>query len=86
MKEGDYAGAVNQAYNSAQDMTDGLHLVDDSMFREYKELRDLMRTTKISISEEDAANIPDFKDWKKSQFGRLRIGSDGMGVDTFYRY
>ena len=85
MKEGDYAGAVNQAYNSAQDMIDGLHLVDDSMFREYKELRDLMRTTKISISEEDAANIPDFKDWKKSQFGRLRIGSDGMSVDTFYQ-
>lgn len=85
IKEGDYPGAVNQAYNAAQDMVDGLHLVDDSMFREYKELRDLMRTTKISISEEDAANIPDFKDWKKSQFGRLRIGSDGMGVDTFYQ-
>lgn len=85
IKEGDYPGAVNQAYNAAQDMIDGLHLVDDSMFREYKELCDLMRTTKISISEEDAANIPDFKDWKKSQFGRLRIGSDGMGVDTFYQ-
>ena len=85
IKEGDYPGAVNQAYNAAQDMIDGLHLVDDSMFREYKELRDLMRTTKISISEEDAASIPDFKDWKKSQFGRLRIGSDGMGVDTFYQ-
>lgn len=85
IKEGDYPGAVNQAYNAAQDMIDGLHLVDDSMFREYKELRDLMRTTKIYISEEDAANIPDFKDWKKSQFGRLRIGSDGMGVDTFYQ-
>lgn len=85
IKEGDYPEAVNQAYNAAQDMIDGLHLVDDSMFREYKELRDLMRTTKISISEEDAANIPDFKDWKKSQFGRLRIGSDGMGVDTFYQ-
>lgn len=85
IKESDYPGAVNQAYNAAQDMIDGLHLVDDSMFREYKELRDLMRTTKISISEEDAANIPDFKDWKKSQFGRLRIGSDGMGVDTFYQ-
>lgn len=85
IKESDYPGAVNQAYNAAQDMIDGLHLVDDSMFREYKELRDLMRTTKISISEEDAANIPDFKDWKKSQFGRLRIGRDGMGVDTFYQ-
>lgn len=85
IKEGDYLGAVNQAYNAAQDMIDGLHLVDDSMFREYKELRDLMRTTKISISEEDAANIPDFKEWKRSQFGRLRIGNDGMGVDTFYQ-
>ncbi len=85
IKEGDYPGAVNQAYNAAQDMIDGLHLVDDSMFREYKELRDLMRTTKISISEEDAANIPDFKDWKKSQFGRLRIAKDGMAVDTFYQ-
>lgn len=85
IKEGDYPGAVNQAYNAAQDMIDGLHLVDDSMFQEYKELRDLMRTTKISISEEDTANIPDFKDWKKSQFGRLRIAKDGMAVDTFYQ-
>ena len=85
IKEGDYPGAVNQAYNAAQDMVDNLHLVDDSMFREYEELRDLMRTTKISISEEDAANIPDFREWKKSQFGRLRIGSDGMSVDTFYQ-
>lgn len=85
IKEGDYPGAVNQAYNAAQDMVDNLHLVDDSMFREYEELRDLMRTTKISISEEDAANIPDFREWKKSQFGRLRIGNDGMDVDTFYQ-
>ena len=84
MKEGDYAGAVNQAYNSAQDMIDSLHLVDDSMMREYKELRDVMRTTKISVSEEDAASIPDFKEWKKSQFGRLRIAKDGMAVDSFY--
>ncbi|MFR2909616.1 MAG: peptidoglycan DD-metalloendopeptidase family protein [Clostridia bacterium] len=84
MKEEDYAGAVNQAYNSAQDMIDSLHLVDDSMMREYKELRDVMRTTKISVSEEDAASIPDFKEWKKSQFGRLRIAKDGMAVDSFY--
>lgn len=84
MKEGDYAGAVNQAYNSAQDMIDSLHLVDDSMMREYKELRDVMRTTKVSVSEEDAASIPDFKEWKKSQFGRLRIAKDGMAVDSFY--
>lgn len=85
IKEGDYPGAVKQAYNAAQDMVDNLHLVEDSMFREYEELRDLMRTTKISISEEDAANILDFKEWKKSQFGRLRISSDGMDVDTFYQ-
>lgn len=84
MKEGDYAGAVNQAYNSAQDMIDNLHLVDDSMMREYKELRDVMRTTKIFVSEEDSASIPDFKEWKKSQFGRLRIAKDGMAVDSFY--
>lgn len=84
IKEGDYPGAVNQAYNAAQDMIDGLHLVDDSMMREYKELRNVMRTTKISVSEEDAAGIPDFKEWKKSQFGRLRIAKDGMAVDSFY--
>ena len=56
-------------------MVDNLHLVDDSMFREYEELRDLMRTTKISISEEDAANIPDLGSGKNPS-------SAGCGSET----
>ena len=84
IKEGDYAGAVNQAYYAAEDMVDGIDFIDDSMFTEYRDLRNEMRTTKITISERDAADIPDFKDWKKSQFGKLRIAKNGIPVDSFY--
>lgn len=50
----------------------------------YTELRKTLRSTGISISDADKADIPDFNSFRKRNFGRLKITKDGMPVDEFY--
>ena len=85
LKKGDVYEAITTAELAAEDIVERLEIVNDEMFYEYKELRDYLRTTRIVISDEDAANIPDFKDFKTQQAGRLRIvKQNGIPVDTVY--
>lgn len=85
MKDGDVPGAANTAWYAAQELVENLHLIDDSAFHEYKELRDTLRTTAVTISEIDKSSIPDFKDFRSHNMGRLRIVNDGgIPVDTLY--
>ena len=86
LKKGDSFEAITTAELAAQDIVERLELVNDDMFYEYKDLRNYLKNTRVVISEEDAANIPDFKDFKKQQAGRIRIvKQNGMPVDTVYQ-
>lgn len=85
IKNGDYTTAMNTAYLAASDIVESLDFVDDANFYEYKELRDYLRTTRMVISEEDMSSIPDFTEFKRDQFGRLRIVKEnGISVDQVY--
>ena len=85
IKNGDYTAAMNTAYLAASDIVESLDFVDDANFYEYKELRDYLRTTRMAISEEDMSSIPDFTEFKRDQFGRLRIVKEnGILVDQVY--
>ena len=85
IKSGDYTTAMNTAYLAAADIVESLDFVDDANFYEYKELRDYLRTTRMVISEEDISSIPDFTEFKRDQFGRLRIVKEnGIPVDQVY--
>ena len=85
IKNGDYTAAMNTAYLAASDIVESLDFVDDANFYEYKELRDYLRTTRMVISEEDMSSIPDFTEFKRDQFGRLRIVKEnGIPVDQVY--
>lgn len=85
IKNGDYTTAMNTAYLAASDIVESLDFVDDANFYEYKELRDYLRTTRMVISEEDMSSIPDFTEFKRDQFGRLRIVKEnGIPVDQVY--
>lgn len=57
---------------------------DDEFYRENKPILDYLRNTPIKVSEEIKSDIADFNDWRKRQFGRLRISEDGRGVDQVY--
>ena len=67
-----------QAYESGR-------VVDDEFYNQYKDLKDYLRTVPVTISQEDAADIADYNDFRKSTFGRLRITNDGgTPVDIVY--
>ena len=57
---------------------------DDEFYRENKPILDYLRTTPIRVSETVKSDIADFNDWRKRQFGRLRISEDGHGVGQVY--
>lgn len=85
IKNEDYTTAMNTAYLAASDIVESLDFVDDANFYEYKELRDYLRTTRMFVSEEDMNSIPDFTEFKRDQFGRLRIVKEnGISVDQVY--
>ena len=86
MKDGDILAAINAAEIAADDIVQNLEIVSDAAFYEYKDLRDYLRTTRIVISEEDTANIPDFKQFKKNNFGRIRlVQSNGVPIEAAYQ-
>lgn len=57
---------------------------DDEFYLENKPILDYLRTTPIRVSETVKSDIADFNDWRKRQFGRLRISEDGRGVHQVY--
>ena len=61
-------------------------VIDSEFYNTYKPIKDYLRTTKITISEQDQADIPDFGLFKKRAFGTLRIVREGgLPVDTAYQ-
>lgn len=57
---------------------------DDEFYRENKPILAYLLTTPIRVSETVKSDIADFNDWRKRQFGRLRISEDGRGVHQVY--
>lgn len=61
-------------------------VVDEEFYRQYKDIKDHLRTQAVTISEEDKHDIADFNDFRKSAFGRLRIVNEGgLPVDVAYQ-
>ena len=57
---------------------------DETFYNDNKYIKDELADTAISISESDAHDIPDFNDWRKRQFGKLKISRSGIPVDVRY--
>ena len=84
-KDGDMASVTNTAYYAAKEIVENLKFIDDTAFIHYKELRDIMKNTAVTISEADKADIPDYSEFYKNTFGRLKIVNEGgMPVDDLY--
>ena len=58
---------------------------DAEYYDQYKEVRNRLRSTAVTLSRQDQSDIPDFALWRKSAFGTLKIvNQGGLPVDTFY--
>ena len=86
----------NEAYTAAmyelEKLTsDALHkseTIDDTLYKQYADLREHIRTTGITANESaksDFGSKEDWNDFRKSNFGRIKIVNDGLPVDVFYK-
>lgn len=62
--------------------------VDTELTQQYKDLRNQVKNTKIKITDQDKADMASaggYNEFRKRNFGRIRLGSDGISVDSLYQ-
>lgn len=57
---------------------------DTTFYDEYKELRRYIRNTDIRVPQNVKDDFADYDDFRKSNFGRLRLSDNGVELDSFY--
>lgn len=81
-----YTEARRRAEDIAQTLVSNAVAVDSDMYDAYSDLRDYLRTTKIVYGKEYHGDIADYGDFRKRQFGRLNLGSEGhTNIDQVYQ-
>lgn len=72
-----YTEARCRAEDIAETLVSNAVAVDSDMYDAYSDLRDYLRTTKIIYGKEYHGDIADYGDFRKRQFGRMNLGSEG---------
>lgn len=81
-----YTEARRRAEDIARTLVENAVTVDSDMYDAYSDLRDYLRTTKIIYGKEYHGDIADYGDFRKQQFGRLNLGSEGhTNIDQVYQ-
>ena len=80
--------AWEMAENIASDVADNIEVEDETTNEEeYKRLRSWVYNTPLKISDQDKSDLmgsDSFNDFRKNNFGTLRLTNDGIPVDSFY--
>ena len=79
--------AYMRAYNAAVNILSESNVLDDELFQEYKALRDELKTTGITIDKQydhDLIGYEIINEFRKANFGRIKLVNDGLPVDVFY--
>ena len=81
-----YTEARRRAEDIAETLVSNAVAVDSDMYDAYSDLRDYLRTSKIIYGKEYHGDIADYGDFRKRQFGRLNLGSEGhTNIDQVYQ-
>lgn len=62
--------------------------VDTELTQQYKDLRNQIRNTKINITDQDKADLASaggYNEFRRRNFGRMKLGNDGISIDSFYQ-
>lgn len=62
--------------------------VDTELTQQYKNLRKQIRNTKINITDQDKADLASaggYNEFRRRNFGRMKLGNDGISVDSLYQ-
>ena len=80
-----YTEVFRRAESIARELVENAVDEDTGMYDTYSDLRDYLRTTKIIFGKEYHGDIADYGDFRKRQFGRLKLSSEGgTNIDQVY--
>lgn len=79
-----YTEARRRAESIAEKLVGNAVAVDEA-YEQYSDLRAYLRSTTLSLSEEDSRDIPDYGDWHKHQMGRMVIRKGHTNIDQVYQ-
>ena len=78
-----------EAQSIAKDILSEVSVLNDDMYREYSDLRNYLRTTKIHVPQElwgDLDSEGGYNEFRKRNMGRLSLSStEGRGIDDVYQ-
>lgn len=80
-----YTEARRRADEIARRVVESAQVTEDGAYQEYRALREYLRTSPLSISQEDAADIPDYSDFRRRNFGRLNLRGGDTNIDQVYQ-
>lgn len=73
------------AYDLAHDILDDVSVREDTMYREYEDLRRYFKGKQLVVSAADRGEIPDFGDFRRRNMGRMRLkNGERTNVDQVY--
>lgn len=73
------------AYDLAHDILDDVSVREDTMYREYEDLRKYFKGQQLVVSAADRGEIPDFGDFRRRNMGRMRLkNGERTNVDQVY--
>lgn len=83
---GDLSGeeAVRRANEIGRKLVENAVVQEDESYRQYQDLREYARATRLTISETDSHDIPDFGEFRKRNFGRINLASGETNIDQVY--
>lgn len=82
-----WSEVFKRAYDAAVSILENVSEVDDDLYTQYKGLRDWLRTQPMSINsmyDHDLIGYDSISDFRKANFGRIKITNDGTPVDMVY--
>ena len=78
---GDIQTRIRQA---ARTILDHSAVLSTDTEADYKAIRTYLKDNKLTISEQDRKDIADYDAFRKSLFGTIKMGNDGLPVDVAY--
>lgn len=85
-KDWTYDRAYEEAGKLARDMIEQATETEDYLYNENEPLRKFFKDTPLVITPEIRRAIPDYNEWRKAQFGKLRLQSgDQSNIDQVFQ-
>ena len=80
-----YTEARRRSDAIAEKIAESAVEADDRAYKEYAGLRKYLKDTKLTLTAQNAAEITDFNELRKSQFGKVKFGTgEHTNVDQIY--